>query len=76
MTADPDDDILDSLFHGCALRAYLDQALEEQGTPDSEATRKRAYRYYEDALAAKNARKRARTETPTDPVGVDQAVDA
>ena len=54
MTAEPDDDILDSLFHGCALAAYLDQAAEQQGRPDSEATRQRAYRYYEEALAEKN----------------------
>jgi hypothetical protein len=51
-----DDDILDGLFHGCALAAYLDQAQAEQGWPSSEATRQRAYRYYEEALAAKNGR--------------------
>jgi hypothetical protein len=55
MTAQ-DDDILDDLFHGCALIAYIDQALEEQGPPDCERTRRRAYRYYEEALAAKNGR--------------------
>jgi hypothetical protein len=49
-----DDDMLDDLFHGCALAAYLDQAEAEQGWPSNEATRQRAYRYYEDALAAKN----------------------
>jgi hypothetical protein len=53
------DDILDGLFHACAWRAYLEQAAEERKfPPDSEATRRRAYRYYEDALAEKNARKR------------------
>jgi hypothetical protein len=52
------DDILDSLFHGCALAAYLEVAAEQQSwPPDSEATRKRAYRYYEEALAEKNAKK-------------------
>jgi len=50
-----DDDILDDLFHGVALAAYLDQAEAEQGWPSSEATRRRAYRYFEEALAAKNA---------------------
>ena len=54
-----DDDILDGLFHGCALAAYLDQAAEQQGWPESVATRQRAYRYYEDALAEKNRRKSA-----------------
>jgi hypothetical protein len=50
------DDVLDSLFHGCALHAFLDQAAEEgRFPPDSEATRRRAYRYYEEELAKKNA---------------------
>jgi hypothetical protein len=32
MTAAPEyDDILDGLFHGCALAAYLDQAAEKRG---------------------------------------------
>jgi hypothetical protein len=52
------DDILDSLFHGCALAAWLDQAAEDgQWPPDSEATRQRAYRYYEEELARKNRAK-------------------
>jgi hypothetical protein len=54
--ATTDDEILDDLFHGCALIAYIDQAIEEQGPPDCERTRRRAYRYYEEALAAKNSR--------------------
>jgi hypothetical protein len=49
-----DDDILDDLFHGCALAAYLDQAAAEGWPPDCEATRRRAYDYYEQALAEKN----------------------
>jgi hypothetical protein len=53
---EPDDDILDDLFHGCAFAAYIDQAIEEQGPPDCERTRRRACRYYEEALAAKNGR--------------------
>lgn len=52
MAADSDD-ILDGLFHWCAWVAYLEQAAEQQGWPDSEATRQRAYDYYEAALAAK-----------------------
>lgn len=51
-------DILDDLFHGCAWAAFLDQAVVQQGWPDSDATRRRAYAYYEEALACKNARKR------------------
>jgi len=57
MTAETHD-ILDSLFHGCALAAYVDEANEGQGWPEPEATRRRAYRYYEQALAEKNAAKR------------------
>jgi hypothetical protein len=56
--ADAGDSILDDVFHGCALRAYLDVLAETgQFPPDSEATKRRAYRYYEDALAEKNAAK-------------------
>jgi hypothetical protein len=56
--ADDGDSILDDLFHGCALRAYLEVMAETgQWPPDSEATKRRAYRHYEDALAAKNAAK-------------------
>jgi hypothetical protein len=51
------DDIWDDLFHGCAFAAFLDQAVEEQGSPDPEATRRRAYRYYEEALAQENREK-------------------
>jgi hypothetical protein len=54
MTAD--DEFWDDLFHGCAWAAFLDEAAAEGGWPDQEATRRRAYRYYEDALAEKNGR--------------------
>lgn len=49
-----DDDILDDLFHGCAFAAFNDQACEERGPPDREATRRRAFAYYEQELALKN----------------------
>lgn len=49
-----DSDIFDDLFHGCAFQAYLDEARETHGWPDCEATRRRAYRYYEEALAERN----------------------
>lgn len=53
-----DDGILDSVFHGCAWAAYLDEvAASGVSPPDVEATRLRAYRYYEEALAEKNARR-------------------
>jgi hypothetical protein len=49
------DDILDDLFHGCAFQAYLEIRQETgQWPPDSELTRRRAYRLYEDALAERN----------------------
>ena len=50
------DDLLDDLFHGCAIAAFVEQAIKQGGPPDSEATRQRAYRLYEDALAVKNGR--------------------
>jgi hypothetical protein len=58
------DELLDSLFHGCALAAYIDQARDDgQWPPDSEATKWRAYRYYEEELAARNQQKRAAEPT-------------
>jgi hypothetical protein len=51
------EDVLDSLFHACAFAAYLDQAAADGGSPDPERTRHRAYRYYEEELAAKNRRR-------------------
>ena len=47
-------DILDDLFLGCALRAFLEVAAEQQEMPDSEVTRRRAFNLYEEALRAKN----------------------
>jgi hypothetical protein len=53
-----DDEIFTELFHLCAFRVFLEQAAIEQALPpDSDATRRRAYQHYEDALAAKNARR-------------------
>ena len=50
------DSIFDDLFQSCALTAFLEQAHAEKCWPDPEATRRRAYRMYEEALAEKNAR--------------------
>jgi hypothetical protein len=49
-----DDDIFDDLFHGCAFAAFVELAVAQGGPPDQEATRRLAYRYFEDALAEKN----------------------
>ncbi len=50
-------DPLDDLFHACALLAFLEQAADCQGWPDEEATRRRAFALYEQALAEKNGRR-------------------
>jgi hypothetical protein len=52
------DAFLDDVFLGCAFAAYIEIAAEQRGPPDSEAVRRRAYRYYEEALAGKHATKR------------------
>jgi hypothetical protein len=53
------DSILNDLFHGCAWAAYLQVWAEtRQFPPDSEATRRLAYQFYEEALAEKNAQRR------------------
>ena len=57
MTNDPDE-ILDELFHGCAFSAFLEEAHAQQGWPDMEAVRRRAFAYYEQKLAIKNGRVR------------------
>ena len=44
-------DVLDDLFHGCALTAYLQQAAAQHGC---EATRCRALALYELALRRKS----------------------
>ncbi|MDP1798628.1 MAG: hypothetical protein Q8K78_14135 [Planctomycetaceae bacterium] len=50
------DEILDDLFHGCAVAAYVELAAACGGMPNQEATRQRAYYYYEEALAEKHSR--------------------
>ncbi len=50
------DEILDSLFHGAALAAFVEEACIAKDFPCSIKTRQRAYRYFEDALDVKNAR--------------------
>ena len=48
-----DETILDNLFLGCALTAFLQVAMEQGAMPDSEKTRRRAYDLYEEALRDK-----------------------
>lgn len=48
------DNILDDLFQGCALQAFLEQARRQQDWPDMNATKQRAYQLYEETLAEKN----------------------
>lgn len=52
--SDAEDDVLDDLFHSCAFAAYVELAISCRGVPDIEATRRLAYRYYEEALAGHN----------------------
>jgi len=49
------DSLLDDLFHGCSLSAFVEQAKAQQTWPDAEPTRVKAYRMYEDALYEKNS---------------------
>ena len=49
------DNLLDDLFLGCALTAFLQVAIEQGAMPDAETTRRVAYRLYEEALREKNA---------------------
>lgn len=55
--------LLDDLFHGCAFAAYVELAIACGSVPDLDATRRLAYRYYEDKLAAtRDGRKTAAAE--------------
>ncbi|MBX9580294.1 MAG: hypothetical protein K2X87_08310 [Gemmataceae bacterium] len=63
MSGDSLDDVLDDHFLGCALAAFMELAVAAGRMPDSEATRRLAYRYYEEDLAEKNAAR------PGDPAG-------
>jgi len=58
------DDILDDLFLGCALTAFLQVAIEQQAMPDTETTSCRAYRIYEETLRAKDVGKLLRRLEP------------
>jgi len=63
MTDEREDAILDDLFHGCAFAAYVQLAIACRGIPDPDATRRLAYRYYEEELAAsRGERESAPTE--------------
>ncbi len=53
MTA-PEFDLLDCLFHGCAFAAFVELAALTGSPPDSEATRRRAFELYEEALGEKH----------------------
>jgi hypothetical protein len=62
-----DDSILDDLFHGCALRAYIEVMMTTgEYPPACEATRRLAFRYYEEALAAKRTQNGVGESTPGD----------
>lgn len=44
------DDILTDLFHGCALEAFIHEALQTGSPPDCNSTKWRAYTLYESRL--------------------------
>jgi hypothetical protein len=67
--AESDDDIWGSLWHGAAWRAYAELVAEQGFPPDSEATRRRAYDYYERALAEQNRRKSRPETVAAEPAG-------
>lgn len=55
MSGDSLDDVLDDHFLGCALAAFVELAAASGRMPDSETTRRLAYRYYEEDLTKKNS---------------------
>ncbi len=71
---DLDHDVLADVFHSSAWTSYIDQARKENGWPDNEATR-RAFRYYEEELMARNARARWKLTAPTNAARLQQNVE-
>lgn len=62
MTSDPQprlpggwDEVWDGLFHGCAWAAFVELAAATGSSPPQDATRRLAFRYYEEELARRNA---------------------
>lgn len=53
------DDILDDIFHGAALAAFVEESRLAGGHPCPDKTRRRAYRLYEEALADKHEQRAA-----------------
>lgn len=51
----PDIEILDDLFHGCALAAFVEQACLLGGWPDIEKVRRHAFMLYEHSLSRRAA---------------------
>ncbi len=47
---------MEDTFLGCAFAAFVEEAAKASGPPCPDATRQRAYRYYEQQLAAKHRR--------------------
>ena len=77
--AEPAPDLLDELFHACALRAFLEVAARAGGPPASGPTRRRAYELYEAALAARHAGPTGRSTPaqdrdtrPANPTGTEE----
>jgi hypothetical protein len=54
-----DDEVWDDHFHGCALAAFIDQAIESGGPPDIELTRRHAFVYYEKELVRESQQGRS-----------------
>ncbi len=52
MTPD-EESVLDDLFHGCALAAFVQNAIAQQGWPDPGETNALACRLYEYELAVR-----------------------
>lgn len=55
----PENEILDDLFHGCAVTAFVEQARLVVDWPNIEHVRRRAFDLYERALS-----ERARSHRP------------
>ncbi len=56
--------MMDDLFLGCAFVSLIEEAAQAGGEPGSELNRRRANRYFEDALVEKHGRRIPETYCP------------
>lgn len=66
------DAFMEDMFLGCAFAAFVEEAAKASGPPCPDATRQRAYRYYEQQLAEKQGRFHGKDRPPSECQSTDK----